>query len=60
MPTRSAIKQEIECMHAAGLATMAYYSFDFRDNEKQDCGGLLSSLILQLYAESDSFFDILF
>jgi hypothetical protein len=41
-------------MHAAGLATMAYYYFDFRDTKKQDCYGLLSSLISQLSAESDS------
>jgi hypothetical protein len=46
-------------MHAAGLATMAYYYFDFRDVKKQDCYGLVSSLILQLSAESDSCFDIL-
>ena len=46
-------------MHAAGLAAMAYYYFDFRDVKKQDCYGLLSSLISQLSAESDSCFDIL-
>jgi hypothetical protein len=58
-PVRSAIIQDIEGMHAAGLATMAYYYFDFRDVKKQDCYGLLSSLILQLSAESDSCFNIL-
>ena len=46
-------------MHVAGLATMTYYYFDFRDVKKQDCDGLLSSLILQLSAESDSCHDIL-
>jgi hypothetical protein len=46
-------------MHATGLATMAYYYFDFRDANKQDCYGLLSSLISQLSAESDSCFNIL-
>ena len=46
-------------MHAAGLATMAYYYFDFRDVEKQDCYGLLSSLTSQLSAESDSCFKVL-
>jgi hypothetical protein len=59
MPTRSAIIQEVERMHAVGLATMAYYYFDFRDVKKQDCDGLLSSLILQLSAESDSCYNIL-
>ena len=38
---------------------MAYYYFDFRDLKKQDCYGLLSSLILQLSAESDSCYNIL-
>jgi hypothetical protein len=59
MATRSAIIQEVERMHAAGLATMAYYYCDFRDVKKQDCEGLLSSLILQLSAESDSCYSIL-
>jgi hypothetical protein len=59
MPTRSAIIQDVKLMLASGLATMAYYYFDFRDVKKQDCEGLLSSLILQLSAESDSCYDIL-
>ena len=46
-------------MHSAGLATLAYYYFDFRDVKKQDCYGLLSSLISQLSVESDSCFNIL-
>jgi hypothetical protein len=59
VPIRSAIIQDIEAMHAAGLATMAYYYFDFRDVKKQDCYGLLSSLVSQLSVESDSCFNIL-
>jgi hypothetical protein len=59
VPIRSAIIQDIKDMHAAGLATMAYYYFDFRDVKKQDCYGLLSSLVLQLSTESDSRFSIL-
>ena len=58
--TRSAIIQDIEDMHAVGLATLAYYYFDFRDAKKQDCYGLLSSLILHLSAESDSCYNFLF
>ncbi len=58
-PVRSAIIQDIERMHAVGLATMAYYYFDFRDVKKQDCYGLLSSLVLQLSAESDSCYNLL-
>ena len=59
VPIRSAIIQDIEGMHSAGLATMAYYYFDFRDVKKQDCYGLLSSIVFQLSAESDSCYDIL-
>jgi len=58
-PVSSAIIQDIERMHAVGLATMAYYYFDFRDVKKQDCYGLLSSLVSQLSAESDSCYNIL-
>jgi hypothetical protein len=46
-------------MHAAGLATVAYHYFDFRDVKKQDCYGLLSSIVSQLSAESDPCHDIL-
>jgi hypothetical protein len=58
VPIRSAIVQNVESMYAAGSATMAYYYFDFRDVKKQDCYGLLSSLISQLSAQSDSCFSI--
>ena len=50
---RSAITQDVERMDEAGLATMAYYYFDFRDVKKQDCYGLLTSLVSQLSAESE-------
>ena len=46
-------------MQAAGLATMAYYYFDFRDVKKQDCYGLLTSLVSQLSADSDACYNIL-
>ena len=59
MPVRSAIIDNIEGMHAAGLATLVHYYFDFRDVKKQDCYGLLSSLISQFSAKSDSCSSIL-
>jgi hypothetical protein len=46
-------------MRAAGLATMAYYYFDFRDVKKQDRYGLLSSLVSQLSTELDSCYKVL-
>jgi hypothetical protein len=58
-PSSSAIVQEIEGRCVAGLATMAYYYFDFRDVKKQNLYGLLSSLLSQLSAESDSCHELL-
>ncbi|KAH8984375.1 hypothetical protein EDB86DRAFT_3084585 [Lactarius hatsudake] len=55
----SAIIQDIEGLCAAGLALMAYFYFDFRDTDKQHRRGLLSSLLCQLCAESDSCYKIL-
>ena len=59
MPIRSAIIHNIKGMHEVGLAGMAYYYFDFRDVRKQDCYGLLSSLISQLSVDLDSCLNIL-
>ena len=53
-PTRSAIIDDIKRKQAIGLAKIAYHYFDFRDPKKQDCYGLLSSLISQLSIQSDS------
>ena len=38
---------------------MAFFFFDFQDIRKQDARALLSSLIVQLSNQSDSFYDIL-
>ena len=42
-----------------GLATVAYFYFDFRDTEKQNCRNLLLSLLSQISARSDLAYDIL-
>ena len=47
-------------MCKTGLASMAYFYFDFRESEKRHRRGLLSSLVFQLSAESDSCCQILF
>ena len=49
----SAVIQDIMTLRDAGLASMAYYYFDFRDTEKQNCRNLLLSLLSQLSACSD-------
>jgi hypothetical protein len=46
-------------LREAGLAKFTYFYFDFRDSSKRDTRNLLSSLIVQLCAQSDAFYDIL-
>ena len=43
----------------AGMASMAYFYFDFRDVDKQKLCNLLPSLLIQLSAQSDACCDIL-
>ena len=43
----------------AGRASLAYFYFDFRDIDKQNLRNLLSSLLIQLSAQSDPCCDIL-
>jgi hypothetical protein len=38
---------------------VAYFYFDFKDSGKQDVRDLLSSLLVQLFDQSDSYYDIL-
>ena len=51
--------KDLEDARKVGLASLAYYYFDFKDSQKQDRRGLLSSLLLQLSARSDVFSEIL-
>lgn len=57
--TSSSIIKDIESTRAAGLASIAYYYFDFKDTGKQDRRGLLSSLLTQLCMRSHPGYDIL-
>ena len=45
-------------MQKAGLASLAFFYCDFREDQKRDLRGLLSSFIIQLCHQSDSYFDI--
>ncbi len=45
-------------MRKAGLALLAFFYFDFREDQKKDLRGLLSSLLAQLCHQSDKYFDI--
>ena len=47
-------------MRKAGLASLAFFYCDFREDQKKDLRGLLSSLLIQLCRQSDSYYDLLF
>ena len=47
-------------MQKAGLASLAFFYCDFREDQKKDLRGLLSSFLIQLCHQSDSYSDILF
>ena len=46
-------------MRKAGLASLAFFYYDFREDQKKDIRGLLSSLLVQLCHQSDSYSNIL-
>jgi hypothetical protein len=56
----SAIIEDIDAMRKAGLASLAFFYCDFREDQKKDLRGLLSSLLVQLCHQSDSYCDMLF
>ena len=56
----STIIEDVDAMRKAGLASAAFFYCDFREDQKKDLRGLLSSLLVQLSHQSDSYWDILF
>src|SRR6266849_2775184 len=56
----SAVIEDIRILQKSGLASLAFFYCDFRDDQKKDLRGLLSSLLVQLGGQSDSYTDILF
>ena len=59
MSRSSAIIQDIQTLCDAGLESIAYFYFDFRDLDKQNRRNLLPSLLVQLSAQSSPRCDIL-
>jgi hypothetical protein len=55
----STIIEEIEAMRKSGLASLAIFYYDFREDQKKDRRGLLSSVLVQLCRQSNSYYDIL-
>ncbi len=58
MLASSTIIQDIDAMRKAGLASLAFFYYDFREDQKKDLRGLLSSLLVQLCRQSDPYRDI--
>ena len=56
----STIIEDVDAMRKAGLASLAIFYFDFREGQKKDLRGLLSSLLVQLCHQSDSYYNTLF
>src|SRR5260221_5496253 len=55
----SSIIEDIDGMRKLGLASMAIFYCDFREEQKKDSRGLLSSWLVQLCHQSDAYSDIL-
>jgi hypothetical protein len=55
----SAIIEDIRTLQKSGLASLAFFYCDFRDNQKKGQRGLLSSLLVQLCERSDAYSAIL-
>ena len=56
----STVIEDVDAMRKAGLASLAFFYFDFREDQKKDLRGLLSSILFQLCHQSDSYCDMLF
>ena len=46
-------------MQKSGLALLAIFYYDFREDRKRHISGLLSSVLFQLCDQSDSYYDVL-
>ena len=55
----STIIENIDSMTKSGLASLAFYYCDFREDEKRGLRGLLSSVLVQLCHQSDSYCQVL-
>jgi len=55
----SVVIEEIKTIQKSGLASLAMYYYDFREDQKKDLRGLLSSMLFQLCDQSDSYHSIL-
>ena len=59
MSASSTVIENIDSMRKAGLASLAFFYFDFREDKKKTLRGLLSSLLVQLCRQTDSYCEML-
>jgi len=59
VPASSTIIENIDTLRKCGLASIAFFYHDFREDQKRDLRGLLSSVLFQFCHQSDSYYDIL-
>ena len=55
----SAIIEDLRTLQKSGLASLAFFYCDFREDQKKDQRGLLSSFLVQLCEQSDAYSAIL-
>ena len=55
----SSIIQDVRGMCELGLASLAFFYCDFREDQKRHRRGLLASLLVQLCRQSDAYYDAL-
>ena len=55
----SAIIEDVKAMQKSEFASLAFFYYDFREDRKKHVSGLLSSVLFQLCAQSESYSDIL-
>jgi hypothetical protein len=60
MSASSTVIEDVDSMRKAGLASLAFFYFDFREDQKKTLRGLLSSLLVQLCHQCNSYYDVLF
>ena len=58
LPSASIIK-DVDDMQKLGLTSLAFFYCDFREDQKKGLCGLLSSFLVQLCHQSDSYSDVL-
>src|SRR6266436_3278632 len=56
----SAVIEDIRTLQKSGLASLAFFYCDFRDDQKKDVRGLPTSLLVQLEDKSDAYSTILY